>query len=202
MPTCACVPSTRTHSWSFVYFRSDGYMSAPALLFRALVKRHRYDASRNPPATHVDLDTGARHRAIRGNVGHPDRLLPKRGLGSAGHDTMPGAIYIDVVSRAGDRAVEHLESIQPPGYALRFLPLQNVEAEKLRFLPADNPPEIGFENGGLGVHVFAIGPHRRLEPERVPCAEPGRNDACAAAGTQDRVPDALGRGRRGKDFEP
>src|SRR3954454_13689929 len=177
MPTCACAPSTRTHSWSFVYFRSDGYMSAPApaLLFRALVKRHRYDASRNPPAAHVDLDAGARHRAIRGDVGHPDRLLQKRGLGSAGHDTISGAIYIDVVSLAGDRAIEHLESNQPPGYTLRFLPLQNVEAEKPRFLPADDPPEIGFENGGGVVHVVAIETHRRFEPERVPCAEPGRN---------------------------
>src|SRR6478609_2181348 len=100
MPTCACAPSMRTHSWSRVYLRSDGYMSAPALLFRALVKRHRHDASRNAPAAHVDLDTGARDRAIRGDIGHPDRLLQKRGLCAAGHDTMSDAFYIDVVSLA------------------------------------------------------------------------------------------------------
>src|SRR5881275_3141269 len=113
MPTCACAPSMRTHSWSRVYLRSDGYMSAPALLFRALVKRRRHDARRDAPAAHVDVDAGARRGGIRGDVSHPDRLLQKRGLRAAGDDAAFGAIYIDVVSLARDRAVEHLESDQP-----------------------------------------------------------------------------------------
>src|SRR3954466_15674141 len=122
MPTCACAPSTRTHSWSFVYLRSDGYMSAPALLFRALVKWRRHDARRHASAAHVDLDAGARHGDVRGDVSHPDRLLQKRSLRSAGHDTTPGAVYIDVVSLARDCPVEHLESDQPARDPFRFLP--------------------------------------------------------------------------------
>src|SRR6266542_2615064 len=176
MPTCAWPPETRTHSWSFVYFRSDGYILLPlygtedpasripnwipdpdpaSRSLRALVERHRYHLRARAAATHVDVELRAGRRAVRGQVGHADRFLQERGLRAARDDACLRAVHVCVVAVPRDRAIDHFEPHQLPRCAIGFLLLQHVAAEELRLLPPDNPSEIGFDDGRRLVHVVA-----------------------------------------------
>src|SRR5947209_5997944 len=113
MPTVPVPPSARTHSWSLVYLRSVGYMSAPGrpeglLLLLPLIKRHRHDGGLHAAAAYVDLELGPRVGTIGGQIRHPDRFLQERRLGAARHDARLPAIHVGVVAVPADRALEHL----------------------------------------------------------------------------------------------
>src|SRR5204863_3133884 len=180
MPTLATPPSIFTHSWSLVYFKSDGYMCAPGgpggpALLLPLVKRHGDDHGLHPAAANLDLELGARGRAVGRKIRHADRLLQERCLRPAGDDARFLAVDENVVAVAPDRAVEHLEARQLARRPLGLLPLQDVGADERLLLPADDPVEVGLDDRGRLVHVVAVEAHRRLEPQRIPRAEACRH---------------------------
>src|SRR5581483_363562 len=97
MPTAASAPVTFTHSWSFVYLKSVGYMQfclcefrktartrspplARSLRARPLVKRLRDDFRPQAPAAHVDLERRADGGERRRDHRESNRLLQERGL--------------------------------------------------------------------------------------------------------------------------
>ena len=73
-----------------------------------------------------------------------------------------------------DTPLDHLEPDQRPRHAGGPLLNERLPAEKLRLLPAHDPPEPRLEHAGRLVDVLAAEPHRRLEPERVTGPEPNR----------------------------
>src|SRR5215218_6338597 len=99
MPTRASSPSMRTHSWSLVYFNSDGYISEPPTALampraarapcsaRPLVERHRHHLRPQTTAAHVYFERGAGARGRGRQVGHAERLLQEWGVCPAGDDT-------------------------------------------------------------------------------------------------------------------
>src|SRR6187397_3403126 len=111
MPTSAVSPEIRTHSWSFVYFRSVGYGIGSALT-RAFVERQGDDDRRGgaPADVHVHCRTGNRQR--RRHVGHRNGLLQKRSMRAARDDTNRGAVLEHRVAVTGNAAVLELETDQ------------------------------------------------------------------------------------------
>src|SRR3954466_11742709 len=119
MPTCPWPPVTRIHSWSFVYFSSTGYMSAP----RSLVERQRHDARAGRPVADVDGDLGIRRRG-RGHVGHANGLLQERRLRATRHLARGHAVNQYRIAVTRDGAIDHLEADEPPGEAPLLLGLE------------------------------------------------------------------------------
>src|SRR5215210_7827922 len=197
MPTRAVAPSTRTHSWSFVYFKPLGYMWAPAPgSLRSFVERHRHDLRLDAASANIDLEAGARRRVVRRQVSHPDRLLEEGRLRAARHHAGLLSVDVDIVTMAGDRAVEHFETHQSARRPLGLLPFQYIGADELVLLPADDPAKVRLEDCRRLVHVVAVEAHRRFEPKGVARAEAGRHHAGGLSGGEDRVPYPVGGARR------
>src|SRR6187431_365096 len=91
MPTSAVSPVVRIHSWSFVYFRSAGYIAGSAP--RPLVERHGDDTGGGEPAAHFDVNLAVGFGHGRRHIRHADGLLQERRLRAAGDGT--GGVTID-----------------------------------------------------------------------------------------------------------
>src|SRR5688500_6957533 len=139
MPISAVSPVIRIHSWSFVYFRSDGYtMFSPASAEpSSFVERQRHDACPCRSAADVDLDLRANRGQFSRHIRHADRFLEDRRLRAAG--THAGALVAGhhPVAVAGDGAIDHLETNQLTRDAGRFLLDQPFPADEVAFVPAD-----------------------------------------------------------------
>ena len=82
------------------------------------------------------------------HVGHADRLLQERRLRAAGDDADLLAVVEHGMAVTRDGALGHLEADRWSSRApLRFLLAQHVAAEELRLVPADDPAEVGFDDG-------------------------------------------------------
>src|SRR6188768_499773 len=108
MPMVTSAPPPRTHSWSFVYFKSAGYIRCS--LRCALVERHRHDLGRHAAAADVDLEGLSRLRRRRGDVGHADRALEEWRLRAAGDLAGFDPVDDHRTAGAGDAAIDHLEA--------------------------------------------------------------------------------------------
>src|SRR5688572_14384764 len=194
MPISAMSPAIRIHSWSFVYFRSDGYaMSSPAADLKvglyvlpdltvglygtpptrrgrpsgrpvsASVERHRHDARLRCTAADVDDDFGIDRRQFPRHVRHADRFLQKRRLRAARHDTDRSIAAEHRVAMPRDAPVEHFDAHQPTRRAILFLVAQDIAADEIAFVPADNPSHARLEHGRRLIDVVAPQPHGGLE---------------------------------------
>src|SRR5215212_3673135 len=131
----------RIHSWSLVYFRSAGYMSAP----RSFVEWQRHDAGASAAVAHVDVEFRVGGRGRR-DVGHPDGFLEEWRPGSAGH--VPGGHPANEHRMAlpRDRAIDHLEADEAPRQARLLLCLERRAADEPALRPRDDPLQIGLEH--------------------------------------------------------
>src|SRR5690348_12486854 len=156
MPTSAVSPDRRTHSWSFVYFRSLGYaivspgrvLQTRGCVARPFVERQWYDRGRRGAAADVDVHACAGRGERRGHVRHCDRLLEKRSLGSARDAAHWGAVLDHGVPVARNAFVDHLETDELTGRAGRFLFPQTGRAVEVGLLPADDAGEPRLDGRG------------------------------------------------------
>src|SRR5258708_1666815 len=182
MPISAVSPEMRIHSWSFVYFKSDGYMCAPekkepgCIFLREppenstrfpFVERQRHHARLAGAAADVDLDFGARGRQRNRYVGHPDGLLQERRLRAAGDDADRPARVDHRIAVPGDPAVDHLEPDDLARDAALLLLAQALMTGERRLLPSHRPAQVRLEDARGLVDVVAVQPHARLEPQRI-----------------------------------
>src|SRR6187551_3378814 len=129
MPMVASAPPPRTHSWSFVYFKSAGYIRCS--LRGPLVERHRHDLRGHAAAADVDLEGLPGLRRRRRDVGHADRALEERRLRAAGDLAGVDAVDDHRTAAAGDAAVDHLEADDAPGHAGRLLRVERRLADEI-----------------------------------------------------------------------
>src|SRR4051812_38164929 len=122
MPTSAVSPLMRIHSWSFVYFKSDGY----AMALRSFVERQWDDACGRGPSTYVDGEIGPWRGEFGRNIGQADRLLQERGLSAAGDDADSLVTGNHCIAVARDAAVDHFEADQLARDALLLLLAQAI----------------------------------------------------------------------------
>src|SRR5688500_6897643 len=134
-------------------------------------------------------------------VRHPDGFLQEWGLRAARHDAGLLAADVHVVAVAADCAFEHLEANQLPRSASAPLTVENIGADELLLLPADDPAEIRLDDRRRFVDVVAVQTHRGLEPQRIARPEPRREDARRLPGGQNRVPRTFGGVGRYEYFE-
>src|SRR5262245_64635159 len=93
---------------------------------RALVKRHGNDLGPQAAATDVHFEHGPGRRLIGREIGHANRFLQERRLGTAGHDTGLGAIDEDLMPLTGNPAIQDLETDKLPAHALSLLTTEDV----------------------------------------------------------------------------
>src|SRR5204863_3980614 len=94
-------------------------------------------------AANVDLELRANCRRLDRQVREADGFLEKRRLCAAGYYPLRAArvCHITVAGDSGRGQLETDElSFQPGG----LLPFQRLPSDEVRFLPADDPFEIGF----------------------------------------------------------
>src|SRR3989304_4475887 len=134
MPTCARGAPRRAHSRAFVALGAAGYMGLP-----------------------VTWDGGAgRGGCLVGEFRLAGPLFEDRRLRAARDEAGFLAVDVPVVPVAPDRAVDHLEPDELARRSFGLLLPQHVLPEELGLLPADDPPEIGFDDGRGVVHVVAV----------------------------------------------
>src|SRR5690242_8725074 len=88
MPIVPTSPSTRTHSWLDVYFRSSEFTHGPPHVSRRrpLVERRRHDARGGRAAANVHLELGPDRGGARRQQREPDRLSERRRVRPRRHD--------------------------------------------------------------------------------------------------------------------
>ena len=96
----------------------------------------------------------------------------------------------------------HLESDELAAHTRTLLLVKRSLADEVVFFPADDPPQIGFEDRGRLVDVLTGQVHSRLEAQRVSRAKADGHDTNFGARLEDRIPHALGRRRRNEELEP
>src|SRR4051812_45187833 len=106
-------PSTRTHSWLAVYFRSSGFTRVPPDVSprRPLVERGRNDTRSRRSAANVHLELGPDGGGPRRQERETDRPAERRRVRPGGHDAGTGG-RLRGIAMARDPAVRHLEAHQ------------------------------------------------------------------------------------------
>src|SRR6476620_3957745 len=148
MPIVPISPSTRTHSWLAVYFRSSGFTRAPPDVSRRrpLVERRRNDARGRRPAADVHLELGPDGRGAGRQERQPDRPAERRRVGPGRHDAGAGR-GLRGVAVPGDPPVGHLESDELARYAGRLLRDERLAADELALRGLDDPAEVRLVRG-------------------------------------------------------
>src|SRR5438128_12617604 len=95
-------PSTRIHSWSFVYRRFSG-----TILFRSFVERGFHCHRIHRLVADHDLNGLARLRVGCREVAEADILADGRAGGATGDPAGGGAVELDLVAVAADAAAAH-----------------------------------------------------------------------------------------------
>src|SRR5919108_5789192 len=152
----ASSPSTRTHSWSFVYLRSVGTIAPGSSLSRRRVGRGRQSACSTRPGIEgkgddlgldpllADLDGQYRTglSVCRSDVGHRDRLAKCRRLGPARDDARPTVACPHRIAVARDPAAGHDEADETLCRPIAGDALERLAADKVAVLVELDDPAL------------------------------------------------------------
>src|SRR5579883_2214782 len=199
MPTSS-VPSgrVRTHSWVFVYLRSEGTLlmrrsgllqwdrgwgsgfgiDGGALGDQCLAvtdERRPYDTRLVQLAANVDLDAGgcsSRHARQRNGS------LQSGREGTAGDLSLAGIGHEHLLVGAQDAAPLEQEADELALRPARANGFERLPADEcaLAGLERDGPTEAGLEGMSALVHVTAVEAHARLEAQRIACTQAAGRD--------------------------
>src|ERR1700674_131081 len=203
IPTVAVSPSFLTHSWvsaNCIPLRSAIPTPFPSFRMRPLIERQWDNLGRAGHATHLHANTGSRLGQRRWHVRHPDVVAEREGDVSRRHGADLLAIADHAVAVAGDAAVQHLETHQPPRESL-LAGLQDGVTPHEILVEVEGPIQPCFERIGIGIHVVAVEAHARLQSQRVASAQARRSDAIGLALLEQRAPEPLGIGIAAKQLE-
>src|SRR2546421_6821376 len=160
MPTTARLPSSRTHSWSFVKRSTVIPPAASAAVIAGRKERQTGDVCRPRGASHQKLQGRALHGMGGIDVAHCDRPPNRGAKAAAGHfpQSLPGVIgNLGVFARRCTpvRTDAHALAARSFGELTQYRGGAGEAAFGASSLP-DCPGEIGLDRGGGFVDVMPV----------------------------------------------
>ena len=147
-------------------------------------ERQRADRRRLRFAADHQMQAHARRGEITPHIAHRDGRV-QRGRESARGDPVPASVPSSAtisVPRPGRRAALGAQAdAQARRTVLKLVVYHGRPGEisRLAALARNDPGQPGFHGGRQFINVVAIEAESGLQPQRIPCAEPSRNNAFA-----------------------